>query len=344
VCLRIPNLPLPLTLETARYDCYTGEYAGRSIAWRSPKLEMQLPRPGVNRTCAWDGYRWHHHGDRYGYRNPKNWERADVVLLGDSTTYGHGVEETSTAAHFLRQDLGRSVVNLGWTGDSPVQYLARLRNYALPLHPRVVVVFFYQNDLEDIVAYRSAADIRHFVETGDALESALYERAELSMDLARSGQTLGTSVREHLLTFSALKAMLALKGPPLEEDTVALVPDLSAEVPLVGSEHLALEYLEAAAKVMATSATAAGVKLVFSVIPSIAFERRMQVVRQHVHAIAESLGIPFLDLIGKFAENGHIEFGDYFLLHDGHLAEAGHRRVAREVANFIREQKLLEAR
>ena len=94
---------------------------------------------------------------------------------------------------------------------------------------------------------------------------------------------------------------------------------------------------------MAASAKAAGVRLVFSNIPSVDGGRRVPMVRQRVRDAARAVGVPFLDLVEKFAVDGRLERGDLFLPHDGHLTERGHRRVAREVAAFVREQHLLDA-
>jgi lysophospholipase L1-like esterase len=344
IALRFSRLPVRADVSAALFPCYSEEYEDASIEYESVELSINLLRPNADSECASSGYRWHHHGDAYGYRNPESWSQADVVLLGDSTTYGHGVEETSTAAHFLREELGRTVVNLGWTGDSPIQYLARFRNYALPLHPRLVLVFFFQNDFDDILKYRSPQAIRRFVETGEARETRVYTRDELVAMFHPRGARLGASIGEHFLTLRALRFFLEPHAHRHEDpdQPYALVPPLEEEVPLQGAEQLAVDYLQAAAAMMAQSAKEHGIRLVFSTIPAVDAGRRLQLLRQHVNAAAQAVGVPFLDLVGKLAVDGRLERGDYFLAHDGHLTESGHRRVAREVAAFIREQKLLE--
>ena len=341
--LRLPELPLRPDLSTALFQCYGSEYEDENVAFESPKLEISVLKPNVDVGCAWNGYRWHHHGDRYGYRNPYSVSQADLVLLGDSMTYGHGVEETSTAAHFLRQELGRTVVNLGWMGDSPIQYVARLRNYALPLHPLVVVVFFFQNDFDDILAYRSPDAIRRFVANGEGSESGRYSRDELAADCPPAPTRFGDRIGEHLLTFRVLRFLSEPhpRRPVGPEPPFVAVPPLDEEVALEGSEQLAVDYLGAASVMMAASAREAGVRLVFSVIPTVGVGRNLQLVRQRVCAASKAVNVPFLDLIGKFAIDGRLEQRGDYLARDGHLSEQGHRRVAREVAAFIREQRLL---
>jgi lysophospholipase L1-like esterase len=345
VLLRIPSCPMPRSLRTALFQCYSSEYADENIHFESAKLFINLPKPGVDHLCSWNGYVWHHHGDALGYRNPESPAQADVVLLGDSMTYGHGVEETSTAAHFLREELDRTVVNLGWTGDSPIQYLARLRNYALPLHPRVVIVFFFENDLDDILLDRTPDEIRKFVATGEAREATVHPRAELSVEYRPRSPFIGAAIGEHLLSLRALRFVATRRpGPddaPSPEDFV-VVPPLDEEVPLQRGEHLAIDYLDAATSMMARSARDAGTHIVFTTIPALDTGRLLQLLRQRVHVAARAAGVPFFDLVGKFAVDGRVQ-REFFLPYDGHLNEAGHRRVARAVAEFIRETKLLDA-
>src|SRR5437016_14393898 len=91
IALRMPSCPMPRDLRTALFQCYVSEYEDENISFEHPKLFLNIPKPHVDTGCSWNGYVWHHHGDHFGYRNPTSPPRADVVLLGDSMTYGHGV-------------------------------------------------------------------------------------------------------------------------------------------------------------------------------------------------------------------------------------------------------------
>ncbi|MEM6569699.1 MAG: hypothetical protein AAF726_23275 [Planctomycetota bacterium] len=95
--------------------------------------------------------RWHAHDSR-GFRNPKMLESASVVALGDSQTFGTGVEREEAWPLVLGESLGEPVYNMGFPGYSPTQCLLLLEE-ALELKPRVVVAAMYAgNDLYD--AYR----------------------------------------------------------------------------------------------------------------------------------------------------------------------------------------------
>jgi hypothetical protein len=109
------------------------------------------------------GYSWHHQTDAMGFRNPVTRSSAEVVLLGDSMVYGHGVEETSTIRHHLEDILKEPVVNLGIQGASIHQEYQVLKNFGLKLRPRFVFVFFLANDIRDLVAQLSAEDMHKFL-------------------------------------------------------------------------------------------------------------------------------------------------------------------------------------
>jgi len=69
------------------------------------------------------------------------------VAVGDSMTFGVGVNLEETWIFHLAKALGREVVNLGVPGHGPPQYTRILKRYGLPMHPQVVFYGFYSNDL-----------------------------------------------------------------------------------------------------------------------------------------------------------------------------------------------------
>ena len=92
--------------------------------------------------------------DANGFRNTAVPDRADVVTLGDSQTWGYGVPLTKTWPSALGRISDLSVYNMGVGGYGPVQYLV-LTEQALRFSPRFLVVAPYMgNDLYD--AYRVA--------------------------------------------------------------------------------------------------------------------------------------------------------------------------------------------
>lgn len=84
--------------------------------------------------------------DARGFRNSEALERADVVLLGDSNTYGDRVAPDDTWARVLAEEAGQVVYNMGFPGWGPRQAALVLPD-ALALKPKVVLHgFFFGND------------------------------------------------------------------------------------------------------------------------------------------------------------------------------------------------------
>ena len=88
--------------------------------------------------------------DARGFRNGRERDRADVILLGDSYVEGWYVSDDETAAAVLDSRLGRPVSNLGVSGFGTLQELEVLRHYGLSMQPTLVAWFFFEgNDLYD---------------------------------------------------------------------------------------------------------------------------------------------------------------------------------------------------
>ncbi|MGE5304443.1 MAG: SGNH/GDSL hydrolase family protein [Alphaproteobacteria bacterium] len=93
-----------------------------------------------------------HHTDGLGFRNSWPWPKtADIVALGDSVTFGQGVEDDQAWPAVLSHSFPSSrVINLGLIGAGPQQYLRVYETFGLKLRPKVVLVgFFSGNDFWD---------------------------------------------------------------------------------------------------------------------------------------------------------------------------------------------------
>lgn len=69
------------------------------------------------------------------------------VVVGDSHTWGFGVEQEETFTELLEEWTSRDFVNLGRAGDSSVELGRILESYGLALNPRVAIWAFFANDL-----------------------------------------------------------------------------------------------------------------------------------------------------------------------------------------------------
>jgi hypothetical protein len=131
--------------------------------------DLRLPRmrPHYQRMMYFNGYTWNHWADAMGFRNPTELMQADVVLLGDSLIYGHGVEETQTVASHLRRLTNRSVANLGQQGSGMHQEYQFLLHVGRALRPKWVFLFVFNNDLTDTTQALTQLEQQRFIEIPD---------------------------------------------------------------------------------------------------------------------------------------------------------------------------------
>ncbi|MBX3465049.1 MAG: hypothetical protein KF830_17915 [Planctomycetes bacterium] len=130
----LPVTALLLVLELALRSTGVGWFAVETVA--SERLGHALA-PGRGGT------------DDNGFRNESVPARADVVIVGDSQTYGHGVGREQCYVQQLAALTGRVSYGMALGGYGPVQY-RELVEHALDLSPSDVVVALYLgNDLID---------------------------------------------------------------------------------------------------------------------------------------------------------------------------------------------------
>ena len=102
------------------------------------------------RTVAGSG-----ENDARGHRNERALERASVVALGDSQTWGVNAEIDESWPALLEERYAKPVYNMGRGGYAVLQYLHQLDD-ALRLEPEwIVVALYFGNDLYEAysVAY-----------------------------------------------------------------------------------------------------------------------------------------------------------------------------------------------
>lgn len=89
-----------------------------------------------------------------GFRDDKNYSFSKkikrIAVLGDSFTFGIGVDNNKTFSKILEEKSGCEVLNMGVSGYSPSQYLLGLEKKGLKYNPDAVIVSIYTgNDIYD---------------------------------------------------------------------------------------------------------------------------------------------------------------------------------------------------
>jgi lysophospholipase L1-like esterase len=111
-----------------------------------------LHEPDNTFVLAGKDFRAVNHTDGYGFRNGWPWpEKAEIIAVGDSLTFGYGVEDDQTWPALIAKQLPQNrLINLGLIGAGPQQYLRVYETFAIRLHPKVVLIgLFAANDFWD---------------------------------------------------------------------------------------------------------------------------------------------------------------------------------------------------
>ena len=94
------------------------------------------------------------HTNRLGLRSPEPEDEPSlrVVVLGDSTAFGHGVRDAETFSAQLAQRTGADVQNAGVPGYTCLQSADRYDDIAAALRPDILVVYTLHNDVRKLEA------------------------------------------------------------------------------------------------------------------------------------------------------------------------------------------------
>jgi lysophospholipase L1-like esterase len=125
------------------------------IAVSHPKIG-HLHRPNAHGTAVSRDFRASHHTDAFGFRNPWPWpERIEIVAVGDSLTFGYGVEDDQAWPAILNRALPDvNVLNLGLIGAGPEQYLRIYETFIRSRRPRLLLIgLFPANDFWDAALF-----------------------------------------------------------------------------------------------------------------------------------------------------------------------------------------------
>ncbi len=140
----------------------------------SPPTGISIPDPVLGHRFK-PGAGGH---DMNGFRNDSAYSRADIVVLGDSQTYGSGVEQRENWPSRLQEQTGLGIYNMSAGGWGPVESMFLLEE-GLRLRPRLVIEAIYAgNDFFDCFTaayYRLNLDS---LKTSDPLLATAVDSAE----------------------------------------------------------------------------------------------------------------------------------------------------------------------
>lgn len=275
--------------------------------------------------------------DRDGFRNAGDApDTAEVVAVGDSWTFGFGVNDSVAWPRLLADSLQPlRVRNLGLIGSGPGEYTLVLQRFGLPLHPRVVLYGVYPgNDLDDQEAFDrwtregrtgNFAEWRTYGVAGRA--PGIWERSYLAAALQEAWKYRHDR-------FAAITTRLP-DGSPMQLIPARLEPRAARSHPGDSTFDHALAAADRAQE-LAADAHARLVVLVFPTKEEVYLPLRHQAVppltRDWVAAL-RAHGLDCLDLTDSLRE--HAGAAPLYYEVDGHVNVAGNRIIAQAVQSYL---------
>lgn len=296
-----------------------------------------------------------------GFRTRFERGPVDVVLVGDSFAFGHGVEERDAMGAVLERLSGRSVANLGVGGYGSLQELRLLEREGLRLRPQVIVWQLFKDDLW------GAAEFMDWLESGrqDMVAWKQARWAEPHPLRAVHGPASGVRriLHRHLIGYELIKYVFALGGYRARDrrpvrvrwGSTVLVLDRASDSewadltrPEIQDGWIATRRAVRRARELAVEK---GACLVVAYVPSKeevyghlrpGKDRRgvSRLVGERLATLCRQVDVPFLDLLDGLARAARSGDWPYFS-RDSHWSAAGHAVAAAELYRFLEVQGLL---
>ena len=315
-----------------------------------PEL-MRICKPGVN--GLWEGHPdFTYHlvttgiGDgRVGFRNDKMPAEAYGIALGDSFTFGVGVEAENGWVKLLEKKTGKDFVNLAQSGECIIQYNYILKKYGLLLKPRIIIAQFFVNDI---------------------LEAAIFSRMKrptvVQVEKRPWNKALMSWLWQNSITFGIIRmidvpARERIGGQlPYKDSTLDLVMNTGAVELLLNPKEadwqLGLSVIDKNLAELKAEAAKRSIPLVILLVPmkeqvySDKLEKVYHVnfdlfrAQKDLVRLFVKHGIEYLDLTPIFTQTGKSGKQLYFKT-DAHWNNEGNALCADKTYLFLRELKLI---
>jgi len=271
---------------------------------------IDVPRESYENAAAVDDSR-NHLNLRERWQTPPGGANATRILfVGDSMTFGAGVEQEQCFVHLVEQKLNHAgplrfvTINAGQPGTDPVEQLDLLAATTAALHPDIIVHVLYPNDLgHDLYEDLKKIHALQYRKSFPAQISHLWRLIERRIRYDRVFDQTVAYFRGGDSPFKQQRAWKRLRRGVIQAKQIA------------DRNHA---------------------RYVIVMFPWLARldDYPLQDVHIRIRNLAHELGVPFFDLLdtfkGKNARNMRIS------IIDEHPSPQGHRIAANALAEFLR--------
>ena len=141
----------------------------------------------TNVYCNEGGFWSKFESDEHGFNNQKGLYkegRVEIILTGDSFVEGACVKPNNTIGSLLRK-IGFNVISIGKGGNGPLIELAALKEFAEPLKPKIVLWFFYGNDLNNLFLEQETPFLLKYLNDDNFSQKLILRQGEIDSVLIK---------------------------------------------------------------------------------------------------------------------------------------------------------------
>ncbi|PIN98978.1 MAG: hypothetical protein COT90_01770 [Candidatus Diapherotrites archaeon CG10_big_fil_rev_8_21_14_0_10_31_34] len=297
---------------------------GEGILLFDEKTGIFLLKPNIQTTVYKNNYYWKLKTDSKGFRNEKEINQADIILVGDSIIYGTGLNYEKTTPFFLQKQTGLTVFNLSREGDSSFEQKFLLNKYASELKPKYILYFFFENDIYNLSESLTENEMNYFVEKQkiDDFSVKRGKNFESNPDNPYYSQVLE---KNHLFIFTAIKTFInSAKNREHYKKNLNKSFDINS---------VEWKYQEKTIKQMKTFSDSINTEFILISITN------KKIIYEKIKQITEENEIPLIEVEELIEYNKNSMFKDEFVLKgDGHLNEEGHKKLTEILTNYLNKK------
>jgi lysophospholipase L1-like esterase len=256
-----------------------------------------------------------------------------ILFLGDSFTYGQGVEDNETFVSLLNQSkTGIETINTGVAGYGQREELAVLMTLGRKLRPDLTIVMLFWNDLEDNLS-RSKPDFA-LTESNELVRTDISLPADF--DPLAKNQGKAESRKEDNIFRRTYLYKLFKEGA--EGFRHRLFGNKPRKIQTQEQIDSAWEITERLLSFIKHETQSIGSDLVIVSIPDYglvdpqetidAYTALNTNIEQRLTEICQELDIPYLDLLPGLKQRQSVSKQPLYYRHDRHTTAEGHRQIA----------------
>ena len=157
--------------------------------FKEPKFFTELlPLSGISNAttvlCNESGEYSIYQSDRYGFNNPDinydNNTKERVMLIGDSFVHGACVDQEDTLSSQLNK-VNIPSFSISYGGNGPLLELATLIEYIHVLKPKIVIWFYAENDLPNLVIEKKSKFLMQYLRKNNFTQNLSQRQNEIDL-------------------------------------------------------------------------------------------------------------------------------------------------------------------